>query len=169
MYWTLSKSVGWLARLTALVGGVALFAVVVMTCASITGRPLDRFGLGPIPGDIELVEFGIGFAVFAFMPYAQYAGAHARVDMLKRLYGRRLNRILDLIADLFLLAFAALVAWRLWFGMVDKGAYHETSFILQIPLVWGYRAAMVAAAVAVLTAAFCVLRSARILITGKDS
>lgn len=160
MYLALSHWVGTLARLTAYAGGLSLLVVIALTCVSVIGRALDGLGLGPIPGDIELVEFGIGFAVFAAMPYAQYARAHARVDLFKPLFGNALNRLLDLIGDLFLLWFSFLVAWRLWLGMIDKGAYGETSFILQIPVVWGYRAAMLTCVIAVVVALFCLMRSA---------
>ncbi|SFI88402.1 TRAP transporter small permease [Celeribacter neptunius] len=168
MYQRLSHAIGALARFTALAGGAGLVAVIGMTCVSVSGRALDGLGLGPVPGDIELVEFGIGFAVFTALPYAQYVRAHARVDLFKPLFARApgLNGALDLIGDLLMLAVSVVIAWRLWLGMLDKGAYGETSFILQIPMVWGYRAAMAAMTVAVLVAAFCVLRSARGLTLG---
>lgn len=168
MYWRIEKSVGSLARSTAVLGSVALFAVIVLTCVSVIGRALDFVGLQAIPGDIELVEFGIGFAVFCALPYAQFARAHARVDMLQRVFGNRINRVLDLVGDLFMAVFTGLVAWRLYLGMLEKGAYGETSFILQIPVVWGYHAAMVACTAGVIVALFCVLRATRALI-GKEA
>ncbi|WP_417272117.1 TRAP transporter small permease [Celeribacter halophilus] len=161
MYHNLSKAVRGLAVLTALTGGLSLVAVIILTCLSVAGRALDGLGFGPVPGDIELVELGIGFAVFTSLPYAQYMRAHARVDLFKPVFGEALNRWLDLAGDLLMLGFTALLAWRLWFGMMDKAAYGETSFILQIPLLWGYAAAMAAMCVAVLVALFCVLRAAR--------
>ncbi|GAA3873988.1 TRAP transporter small permease [Celeribacter arenosi] len=168
MYWTVEKSVGWLARAMAVAGGVALLVVIALTCVSVAGRALDWVGLSPVPGDIELVEFGIGFAVFASLPYAQYARAHARVDVLQRAFGARFNRFLDFAGDLFLGAFTGVVAWRLFLGMGEKGSYGETTFILQIPLVWGYRAAFVACCAGVVVALFCVLRSGRSMIGGES-
>ncbi|PTQ75381.1 TRAP transporter small permease [Celeribacter persicus] len=164
MYQILSKRIGQLARLTAYAGGIGLFAVIAVTCVSVAGRALGGLGLAPVPGDIELVGLGIGFAVFTALPYAQYSRAHARVDLIKPALGAWPNRLLDLAGDLLMFGFTALLTWRLWLGMLDKAAYGETSFILQIPLVWGYRAAMAAMVVAVIVAGFCVLRSARALI-----
>ncbi|WP_155846208.1 TRAP transporter small permease [Celeribacter ethanolicus] len=164
MYDILSKRVGQLARLTAYLGGFGLFAVIAVTCVSVTGRALGGIGLGPLPGDIELVELGIGFAVFTALPYAQYARAHARVDLIRPALGALPNRLLDLAGDLLMFGFTAGLTWRLWLGTLDKAAYGETSFILQIPMVWGYRAAMAAMVVAVITAGFCVIRSARALV-----
>ena len=68
-----------------------------------------------------------------------------------------------------MLGFTALLAWRLWFGMMDKAAYGETTFILQIPLLWGYAAAMIAMCVAVLVALFCVLRATRVVLQSGDT
>ena len=167
MYWVADRIVGFLARALGVAGGVALLAVIGLTCVSVAGRALDVVGLSALPGDIELVEFGIGFAVFAALPYAQYARAHATVDIFRRTFGARGNALLDWVGEALMLALAGLIAWRLYLGMGEKGGYGETTFILQIPVVWGYRAAFVACVVAVVVAAFCLLRASRALI-GKE-
>ncbi|MBW6417275.1 TRAP transporter small permease [Celeribacter sp. PS-C1] len=169
MYYSVSKRIGQLAEVTALLGGIGLFAVIAITCVSVAGRALDGLGLGPVPGDIELVELGIGFAVFSTLPYAQFFRAHARVDLFKPAFGARPNRVLDLIGELLMCALTLGLSWRLWLGMLDKAAYHETTFILQIPLVWGYRAAMAVMIVACIVALFCVLRAARELMVPDTS
>ena len=51
-----------LARWSALLGGLVLLALIVLSVVSITGRALVPFGLAPIPGDFELVERGTAFA-----------------------------------------------------------------------------------------------------------
>ena len=63
-----------LAVWTALAGRLVLVALVCMTCVSIVGRAFSVFGLGPIPGDYELVEIGIGFAAFAALPWCHLTG-----------------------------------------------------------------------------------------------
>ena len=40
-----------LANATALIGGVTLVAIIVMTVVSVLGRAFVFAGLGPIPGD----------------------------------------------------------------------------------------------------------------------
>jgi TRAP-type C4-dicarboxylate transport system permease small subunit len=146
-------------------GGAALLALIVMSCVSIVGRAGFTAGLPvrPVKGDTEWVEFGTGFAVFAFLPWCTLTRGHASVDLLQPLFGRLGNRVIDLLADLAMLALAALLAWRMWFGLLDKRGYHEVTFILQAAVWKGYAAAMVGAVVFVLVAAFCVLRSARAL------
>ena len=66
---------------TAMAGGAALIVVLVLTVISIVGRSLIFAGLGPIPGDFELVEAGTAFAVLAFLPICQFHRGHVTVDL----------------------------------------------------------------------------------------
>lgn len=158
---TLERWIGVLARALALAGGAVLVALVIMTCISIAGRAAVPLGGQPVPGDFELIEIGIGVAIFAFLPWCQFDRGHARVDLLERLFGRVSNALLDLISDIAMCAAAVLIGWRLWAGLSDKFRYGETTFILQFPVWWGYAAGMVGAAAFALVAAFCIWRSVR--------
>lgn len=149
----LHKLIGRLAALCALAGGAVLLLLVALTCVSIVGRSLAFLGAGPIPGDFELVEVGIAFAVFSFLPWCQHRDGHARVELFQRFFGETTNRVLDVAAKTLMLAVAALIAWRLCHGMVDKFTYRETTFILRLPLGWGYAAALPGAFVLVLVSA----------------
>ena len=51
-----SAAIEWLARALAILGGLVLVVITLLIVVSITGRGLVRQGLGPIPGDFELVE-----------------------------------------------------------------------------------------------------------------
>jgi TRAP-type C4-dicarboxylate transport system permease small subunit len=149
----LRKLIGHLAALCALAGGAMLLLLVAVTCASIVGRSFAFLGAGPLPGDFELVEIGVAFAVFSFLPWCQHRDGHARVELLKRFFGESANWILDILARALMLGIAAVIAWRLYHGMVDKLAYRETTFILRLPLGWGYAAALPSACVFVLVSA----------------
>lgn len=163
MYQTLDKAVGGMARVMAIIGGVVLIALIIMTCLSITGRALIWAGLGPVPGDFELVEAGVAFAIFSFLPWCQYMRGHARVDLFQPLLGRGLNKVIDVIADILMFVAAYIIAWRLYAGMMDKYNYHETTFILQFEIWMAYAAGLVGAVVFVIVSAFCILRSLRTL------
>ena len=65
----MSNTIYGLARLMAWFGAAVLTALAALTVASIAGRALSGFGLGPVPGDFELVEAGTALAVFAFLPW----------------------------------------------------------------------------------------------------
>lgn len=145
----------------ALVGGIVLIVLVCITCLSVIGRSLTIIGLNQIPGDFELVEYGVGFVIFSFLPWTQYARGHARVDLFTHNMGRLGNLIADLAADLLLFAIAIIITWRLWLGMLDKQSYGETTFILQFPIWYAYLAGLFGMVAFVLVALFCVLRSLR--------
>lgn len=180
MYTVLARLVELLVRGMALAGGAVLLAVTVMIIVSITGRALSAFGLGPIEGDYELVEMGVGFAVFSFFPWCLYTRGNAQVDLFAGMFSPAFGRSIDLISDLLALCISSIIAWQLWLGLLDKKRYVETSFILKFPgwfepvfgleggfQIWiGYALAFAGAAVFVIAALFCVVRSARAL-TGR--
>jgi len=143
-----------LARLMALLGGLVLAFITLMTALSIIGRTMISFGLGPIPGDFELVEAGTGFAVFAFLPWCQLNRGHATVDLFTNYLSPAANRWIDLVSETLMTVVFVLLAWRLWVGMTDKMRYGETTFILQFPVWWGFAAAMVGAAVCVVVSVY---------------
>lgn len=140
-------------------GGAALVVVLLLTVVSIVGRSLIFAGLGPIPGDFELVEAGTAFAVLAFLPICQFHRGHVTVDLFLSRAGRRPNALIDAAANLLMTAAAAVLTWRLFLGMLDKRSYGETTFILQFPIWWSYAAALLGAAVFTLVCAYTVLRS----------
>lgn len=152
----------------ALAGGVVLAALIVMTVVSIIGRTLIGIGLSPVPGDFELMEIGVGFAIFAFLPWCQLKRGHARVDLFQKLMSARLNQSIDFLSDVLMAVAAFLIAWRLWIGMLDKRGYGETTFILQFPVWLAYLASISGAIVFVIVSGFCILRSARPLIGYRD-
>ncbi len=152
-----------LAAAMALAGGLMLLALVVLTCLSVAGRALVGLGLGPVPGDFELVEMGVAFAVFAFLPWCHLNRGHATVELLTRYLGRTANAWLDLAADLLMFLVAALITWRLALGTLDKRSYHETTFILQAPVWWAYAACLAGALVFTVVALYCIGRSLRAL------
>lgn len=143
----------------AIVGGAVLVVLTVATVVSITGRALTSVGLGPIPGDYELVEAGTAFAIFAFLPWCQLNRGHVTVDLFLARFGPRVNAGVDLVANILMTLASGLICWRLWLGMLDKQAYGETTFILQFPLWWPYAAAVAGAGFAVVVCAYTVWRS----------
>ena len=143
--------------------------LTIITVTSVTGRALIPLGLGPIPGDFELVEAGMTFTVFAFLPWCHLQHGNVSVEIFTSGLGAGFNRVIDVVAESLMLAFAVLVAWRHFLGMLDKRAYGETTLILQFPIWWVYAAGMVGAAVLVIVALYCFVRSWAALLTGGRS
>jgi TRAP-type C4-dicarboxylate transport system permease small subunit len=164
-----------LARLMAVLGGLVLTAVIGVVCASVAGRALNGWlhdfeawapglaeallatGVAPIRGDFELVEAGIAFAVFAFLPWTQLTGGHAVVDVFTARLGERANRALAAAWAVLFAAVLILIAWQLWAGTRDKLRYGETTFMIQFPVWWAYAASLAGAAVAALVAVYVAL------------
>ncbi|PKP71895.1 MAG: C4-dicarboxylate ABC transporter permease [Alphaproteobacteria bacterium HGW-Alphaproteobacteria-4] len=151
-----------LAQGLALVGGAVLLALVAMVCASVAGNALARLGLagfGPVRAGYELVELGVAFVVFAFLPLAQLDRAHATVEVFTARLPARANAALMRFWALGMAAAMVLIAWRLGAGTSAKARSGETTFLLAIPVWWAYAACTAAAAVAALVATWDALRA----------
>lgn len=163
-----------LATGMALIGGAVLSALIVMTCLSIIGRLLngvlhgemmqslapalaDRLitlGVGPINGDFELVEAGVAFAIFAFIPLCQIRAGHASVDLVTSRLPHGVQRWLRALVELLFALVLILICWRLGDGTLSKMQYKETTFLLQMPIWWAYGASFVASVVAAITGVY---------------
>ncbi len=163
---------GWvtaLARALALFGGVMLAGIALLTVVSIGGRALVFAGLGPIPGDFELVEAGCAVAVFSFLPWCQINRGHVTVDLFISRMPARGRAFLGLVGNAAIALTAVIIAWRLWLGLGEKIDYGEETFILGMPVWYGYALGMVGAAAFVLTALFTVWRSLNETLRGREA
>lgn len=136
-----------LSRAMAWVGAFVLVLLAAMSVISIAGRALSGLGLGPVPGDFELVEAGTALAVFCFLPWAHLKRGHAVVDLMWRAYPAPMRRVLDIVADGLMFAAWVLLVWRMGVAMLDYRENGEVTFILQFPVWWGYLASMVPAVI----------------------
>lgn len=162
-----------LARGMALLGGLVLSFLILLTCLSVLGRLLNTIlhnqvmpfapdlakwfldlGVGPILGDFELVEAGVAFAIFAFLPLCQISAAHASVDILTSQFPLTLNRFLRMIVEIIFAAALVLIAWKLFDGMLSKRDYGETTFLLEFPIWWAYAASLFGAVSAALAGVY---------------
>ena len=177
-----------LARFMAILGGAVLSLLVVLTVISIAGRILNGFlhgdfmqgfapglatwlldlGIGPVNGDFELVEAGVAFAIFAFLPLCQITAGHASVDVFTNLLPRGFNRFSRMVIEIVFAAVLVLIAWRLYEGMMSKKSYNETTFLLQFPIWWAYAASLFGAVVAALVGVYVALVRVFEYLTGRN-
>lgn len=169
-----------LARSMAAIGGLVLSLLILLTCVSICGRLLNGFlhgslmqsiapgfsdwainYVGPINGDFELVEAGVAFAIFAFIPLCQITAGHASVDILANKFPASVNRFLRMVTEILFALVLVLIAWRLGAGLAGKYGNGETSFLLEFPVWWAYAlsfiGALTAAAVGIYMAVIRIL------------
>ena len=124
----------------ALLGGVVLFAVVaVNTWSILAGWLVNR----PFPGDFELTEMGTAIAVFAFLPYCQLTGANVSADVFTMRASPWQVSLMTMLSALVACAFAGLLFWRMWLGLVDYRTYTEFTGILEIPIWWAFVPALI--------------------------
>jgi len=163
MYLRFNALAEFLARILAMMGGVVLLGIILLTCISITGRallPLD-IGLRPIRGIYDITEIGMAAAIFAFLPWAQLREAHARVDLFQHALPEKMDKALDIVFNAAMAVVATVGTYRLYLGMQDKLSFGETTLIAQIPVWQGYAASLVGAVCFVVVSYFCTLRAVR--------
>jgi TRAP-type C4-dicarboxylate transport system permease small subunit len=136
-----------LCRLTARFGALVVGALAVLSAASIAGRALSGVGLGPVPGDFELVEAGTALAVFCCLPWCYLVGGHATVDMFWHRFPAPMQRGIAVFTSALMLLVWVVLTWRMGVATADYRASGEVSFILQMPVWWGYAASLPAAAI----------------------
>ena len=134
----LSRSLAWF-------GAIVLLAIGLMSVVSIIGRAFSFAGLGPVPGDFELVEAGTAFVVFCFMPWCHLKMGHATVDMLWGVYPAAMRRALTVFSDALMFLIWVLLIWRMGVATLEYRDNGETTFILHMPVWFGYAASMVPA------------------------
>lgn len=134
-----------LSRAMALFGAAVLVAIAIMSVVSIVGRAFSFAGLGPIPGDFELVEAGTALVVFCFMPWCHLKMGHASVDMLWNAYPPAMKKVLTVLSDALMLLIWIVLIWRMGVSTLEYRDNGETTFILHMPVWFGYAASMVPA------------------------
>ena len=160
----------------AILSGFLLVIAVTLTTVSIIGRILSPVGLSAVPGDYELVQIFCGLAMFSFMPYCQLKRGHVSVDLFIAPFGPNVKAWTQLLGDVVVTALIALLAWRHFYGLIDKYEYGETTFILQIPVWWAFAGAMALFCPIILTGAFTVwrdivdiVRGSEVVVTNEDN
>lgn len=161
----MQRLVTWIAHTAAVIGGLVLIAIVLLTSTSIAGRTV---GLGEISGTYEILEAGVAFAIFSFFPICQLYGSHATVDVFTSGLGTRSLRWLIAFWEVMLSAVIIFITWRLFGGLERYYNNGETTLFLQFPVWWGYAASFGASVLACLVAVYCALARVATAVTGRS-
>ncbi len=190
----------------AITGAIGLLLATTITCISILLKLLRRTldsvlanvidpvywsWVRPILGEEELVQFTVGIALFSALPWVMLNKGHIRVNLFSPLFGLRMNRVLDVLADLALTGIAYLIMTRQWqlifkktrgeqespvlllfsgdtAAFVDRMRMSQESQILGMPLWPFYIIAEVCVVAFFLIGLFCMARSIRALWTSNS-
>jgi TRAP-type C4-dicarboxylate transport system permease small subunit len=128
-----ASAVGWLVRLTAFAGGLALLLGAALTTVSVLLRwSMNR----PIPGDFELVAILCGLAVFGFLGWGTLRRSNILVDSLTAFLPKRLNDLVDAFWKLVWAAIALLLAERMAVGAIETFHNGTATMVLLLPTWW---------------------------------
>jgi TRAP-type C4-dicarboxylate transport system permease small subunit len=119
-----------LSKLSAILAGVMLTFITLMTCASLVGRNL----LGAtLVGDFELTAVATGAAVALFMPLCQYRRGNIIVDFFTAKTSATTNARLDRMGATLVGLAMGMLAWRTTLGALSAYNNQGGSMILGFP------------------------------------
>jgi TRAP-type C4-dicarboxylate transport system permease small subunit len=98
-----------LAQASAILAGLLMTFITVMTCVSLIGRNTTGTTLA---GDFELTGVAAGAAIALFMPWCQLRRGNIIVDFFTAKVSDRINAALDRFGALLLGLVFAVLAWR---------------------------------------------------------
>ncbi len=143
-------------RIFALLGGLVLFAMGVLTAVSVTGRSF--FNL-PVTGDFELIAIGTGVAVFAFLPYCHLMRENVIVDFFLSGAPFRLRAFFDTVGNTLYAVIITLLTWRTGLGGIDLYHDDQMTMVLEIPRWWTFPAAILCLVLLLAVCVYTVVRS----------
>ena len=133
------KTLSILARACAILAGLLMTAITLVTCASLIGR--NTIG-ATLLGDYELTAVTAGAAVALFLPWAQLRRGNIIVDFFTAKMPDRVNAGLDRFGALVLALVMLMLGWRTVIGGLNAYEAQTTTMMLGFPE-WVVYAAMV--------------------------
>ena len=128
-----------LAKASAILAGLLMTVITLMTCVSLIGRNTTGTTLA---GDFELTGVAAGAAIALFMPWCQLRRGNIIVDFFTARASERTNAALDRLGALLLGLVFALLAWRTTMGGLNAWSSQSGTMMLGFPE-WVVYAAMV--------------------------
>ena len=128
-----------LSRLCAILAGLLLTGITLMTCYSLIGR--NTIG-STITGDFELTGVATGAAIALFMPLCQLKRGNIIVDFFTAKASDATNAQLDRFGALMLAATFMLLSWRTALGGLSAYETQSGTMMVGFPE-WVVYAAMI--------------------------
>ncbi len=119
-----------LAKLCAILAGLLLIFITLMTVVSVVGR--DTIGK-TITGDFELSGAAAGAAIALFMPWCQFKRGNIMVDFFTTKASPSVQTLMDRLGALLLAGVMALMAWRTTLGGLNAWTTQSGTMMLGFP------------------------------------
>jgi TRAP-type C4-dicarboxylate transport system permease small subunit len=124
------KALSLLARFCAVLAGVILTAITLVTCISLIGR--NTIGK-TLVGDYELTAVAAGAAIALFMPWCQLRRENIIVDFFTARLSAATTARLDRFGSLLLGAVMLMLAWRTGVGGLSAWQSSSSTMMLGFP------------------------------------
>jgi TRAP-type C4-dicarboxylate transport system permease small subunit len=118
------------ARLCAVLAGVLLIAITLITCVSLIGRNTTGWS---IVGAFELTGFAAGAAIALFMPWCQVKRGNIIVDFFTAKASPATQAELDRFGALLLALVMGLMTWRTAIGGLNAWKSQAGSMMMGFP------------------------------------
>jgi TRAP-type C4-dicarboxylate transport system permease small subunit len=119
-----------LAKFCAVLAGILLTGITLMTCGSLIGRNTTG---DSIVGAFELTGVAAGAAIALFMPLCQARRGNIIVDFFTARLRASTNDKLDRLGAFLLALIFALLAWRTTLGGINSFTSHSETQIMGFP------------------------------------
>lgn len=126
----IEKLLGRLAAACAILAGVLLTVITLMTCLSVLGRNTTGTTL---VGDFELTGVAAGAAIALFLPWCQFRRGNIIVDFFTSRSRASTQLVLDRIGAALLGLAMAVLAWRTSLGGLSAWRTQSASMMLGFP------------------------------------
>ncbi len=127
----------WLETLSALLAGLALFAIMLLTFVDVAGRKLLDHS---ITGSLELTELLMVVVIFGALPLVSERGEHVVFDSLDPVLPEWLRTVQRALVHLLCAVALLGLGWLMWKTGNDFMATGETTAqlkILKAPFIYG--------------------------------
>ncbi|MBR9867410.1 TRAP transporter small permease [uncultured Amphritea sp.] len=123
--------VKWLAFVLEMIAAITLFLLMLLTCSDVFGR---YFLANSIDGTTELTEIGLAILIFAEMPIITWRGGHVVVDILDRMLGGTIIKLLGLLSAFLIASSLYFIATQIFFLAQRSFRRDEVTEFLQLPV-----------------------------------
>ena len=127
----------WLETLSALLAGIALFAIMLLTFLDVGGRKLLS---NSITGSLELTELLMVVVIFGALPLVSERGEHVVFDSLDSILPAALRKLQRALVHLLCAVMLIALGWLMWKTGGEFLATGETTAqlkILKAPFLYG--------------------------------
>jgi TRAP-type C4-dicarboxylate transport system permease small subunit len=119
------------ARIVNSIAAAFLFILMLLTCSDVILRYLFN---KPIMGSFELTEFIMAIIVSFSLANCALQKGHIRVDLVVIMLPKRVQGIMNSIANLAFLVLFALITWRIVPRAMQMIEVNQVALILRIPV-----------------------------------